>query len=69
MTNTNTNMRTITIAIVIAVLAFLLGVMFAPYLHADTFTSKPAACQPGYIVRAVRGSLARCVIAPWSMGQ
>jgi len=44
MTDTNFNMRRITLTITAIVLAFLLGVMFAPYIHADTGTSKPATC-------------------------
>lgn len=58
-------MRTFWILIFIIVLALLIIANSADVIHAGTFASKPAACQPGYIVRNIRGGLPRCVRAPY----
>jgi hypothetical protein len=57
--------RRIAILITVFAVGFMTGLFAHGYLRADTFTSKPAACQPGYIVRAIRGGLPRCVRAPY----
>lgn len=43
---------------------FTLATTFQPIAaHAQL-----AACSPGYTLRAVRGSLKRCVLAKWAVG-